>query len=103
MVISPLAKLLGDDKCIYQHPRHWSVPRDQGEGATFAVGEPVGAGHAAVTAQSRHLGPAAALPRVLVTGAVQGPLLGALTSCKRGGRTAAAAFRASQQQPLLSA
>lgn len=94
---------MGDDKLIYQHPRDWRVPRDEGKGATFAVGEAVGARHAAVTAQPRHLGPAAALPRVLLTGAMQGALPGALASCKRGKRAAGVAFRASQQQPLLSA
>lgn len=53
--------------------------------------ESVGARHAAIAAQPRHPGPAAALPRLLVAGAVQGTFPGALASCKRGERAAGAA------------
>lgn len=44
----------------------------------------IGAWHAAITAQSRHFGPAAALPRLLVAGAVQRALPGALARCAAG-------------------
>lgn len=44
----------------------------------------VGAWHAAIAAQSRHFGPAAALPRFLVAGAVQGTFPRALARCAAG-------------------
>lgn len=44
----------------------------------------IGARQAAIAAQPRHPGPAAALPRVLVAGAVQGALPGALARCAAG-------------------
>lgn len=84
-VISSLVKLLGDDKPIRHH--HTTTAQDtrvpnpiREKGATFAVWKSVGARHAAVAAQPRHFGPAAALPRLLVTGAVQRALPGALAS-----------------------
>lgn len=75
---------------IYQHHTMsrtpGSLPQEKKGATTFTVWKSIGTRHAAVTAQPCHFGPAAALPRLLVTRTVQRALPGALAGCKRGER-----------------